>query len=288
MAISVEHGSMASAPASGPHRYFDLNGLSELSGIGTARTLFERKPFKIRHEFAANSWFSRDRILELADALPESSVEYNLADIPVSQPVTTMPHSGLSLRETIKNIETCGSWVLLKSVEQHGDYAGLMNNCLEEIAGELGLRIDEMLAPRSFLFLTSSGGVTPFHFDPEHNFLLQIEGRKKIQIFEPFDRAIVSERQMRDFVAGAHRNLPFEESVAERGEWFDFSAGEGVYIPFLAPHWVKNTGSVSVSFSISFETAKTKRKLSSYRRDPADAPDPTDAPDTLFHEQGQA
>ncbi len=282
MGISVEHATMASTPASGANPYFDLNGLSELSGKGTARELYERKPFKYRHEFAANAWFSRDRILELAHALPESSVEYNLADIPVSQPVTTMPHSGISLEETIRNIETCGSWVLLKSVEQHGDYAHLLNRCLEEIGRELGLRVEEMLSPRSFLFLTSSGGVTPFHFDPEHNFLLQIEGRKKIQIFNPFDSTIVSDRQLRDFAAGAHRNLPFEESIAERGEWFDFSAGEGVYIPFLAPHWVKNTGSVSVSFSISFETAKTKRKLSTYRRDRADGPE------TLFNEQGQA
>lgn len=281
MELSVEHGSKASAPTTGSHRYFDLNGLAELSGKGTARTLYECKPFKFRHEFAANAWFSRDRILELAEALPETSVEYNLADIPVSQPVTTMPHSGLSLQETIKNIENCGSWVLLKSVEQHGDYAELLDRCLKEIGEKLGLHVDEMLAPRSFLFLTSSGGVTPFHFDPEHNFLLQIEGRKKIQIFEPFDSSIVNHRQIQDFVAGAHRNLPFDESIAERGEWFDFSAGEGVYIPFLAPHWVKNTGSVSVSFSISFETAKTKRKLSTYRRDQ------TDAPDTLFHEQGQ-
>ncbi len=282
MDTSTEHGLMAPVPTAGSHRYFDLNSLSERSGKGTARNLFERMPFKVTHEFTDNAWFSRDRILDLADALPQASVEYNLADIPVSQPVTSLPDNNLSLRETIENIETCGSWVLLKSVEQYGDYAELLERCLEEIGEELGLRVEEMLAPRSFLFLTSSGGVTPFHFDPEHNFLLQIEGRKKIQIFEPFDHAIVSDRQLQDFAAGAHRNLPFEETFAERGEWFDFSAGEGVYIPFLAPHWVKNTGSVSVSLSISFETEKTRQKLYSYRRAQADAPE------TLFHEQGQA
>lgn len=282
MDTTAEHGSMASVPTTGSHHYFDLSALSEHSGRGTPRTLYERKPFKFGHEFTKNSWFSRDRILDLADALPETSVEYNLADIPVSQPVTSLPDNNLTLQETIANIETCGSWVLLKSVEQHGDYAELLDCCLEEIGEKLGLRVDEMLSPRSFLFLTSSGGVTPFHFDPEHNFLLQIEGRKNIQIFEPFDRSIVSDRQLQDFAAGAHRNLPFDESIAERGEWFEFSAGEGVFIPFLAPHWVKNSGAVSVSFSISFETARTKRKLSTYRRDQSDAPE------TLFHEQGQA
>ena len=282
MELSVEQGSIASVPATGLQQHFDLNSLSERSGKGAARTLYGRKPFKFRHDFAANSWFSRDRLLELADALPESSVEYNLANIPVSAPVTSLPSNNLSLQDTIRNIETCGSWVLLKSVEQCGDYAELMNDCLQEIAEVLGLRVDAMLSPRSFLFLTSSGGVTPFHFDPEHNFLMQIEGRKKIQIFEPFDSAVVSDRQLQDFAAGAHRNLPFDESIAERGEWFDFSAGEGVYIPFLAPHWVQNTGTVSVSFSIAFETAETKQTMSSYRRDLSEAPE------TLFQEQGQA
>ena len=278
----MEHGSIAAGPTRKAHHYFELNSLARRSGQGTASTLYERKPFKFRHEFSGNSWFSRDRIVDLANALPQKNVEYNLADLPVSQPLTTIPRSGLSLEETIRNIEDCGSWVLLKSVEQHADYAELLGHCLEEVGGELGLRVDEMLSPRSFLFLASPGGVTPFHFDPEHNFLLQIEGRKKIQIFDPFDRAVVTHRQLQDFAAGAHRNLPFEETFAERGKWFDFSAGEGVYIPFLAPHWVKNSASVSISFSISFETAKTKGTLSSYRRDQ------TDAPDTLFHEQEQA
>ena len=163
-------------PGPTSRRYFELNGLSGISGEGAASALHEREPFRFRHEFSENSWFSRDRILDLAHALPKTSVEYNLADLPVSQPVTTIPRSGLSLEETVRNIEDCGSWVLLKSVERHAGYAELLGHCLEEIGGELGLRVDEMLSPRSFLFLASPGGVTPFHFDPEHNFLLQIEG----------------------------------------------------------------------------------------------------------------
>ena len=250
---------------------------------GTANVPFmSASPSSFRHEFTKNSWFSRDRILDLARC-PAGNKRRVQPGRPSGEPAgNDDSRSGLSLEETIGNIEDCGSWVLLKSVEQHADYAELLGHCLEEVGQELGLRVDEMLSPRSFLFLASPGGVTPFHFDPEHNFLLQIEGRKKIQIFDPFDRAIVTDRQLQDFAAGAHRNLPFKETFAERGEWFDFSAGEGVYIPFLAPHWVKNSESVSVSFSISFETAKTKRTLSSYRRNQ------TDAPETLFHGQEQA
>ena len=140
-------------------------------------------------------WFSTDRLLDLAAVLPSTSVEYNLGDLPVSQPGSTIPASGLTLEETIRNIDRCGSWVLLKSVEQHPDYEELQRLCLAEIAGELDLSDEELLAPRSFVFLSSPEAVTPFHIDPEHNFLLQIQGSKEIQIFDHFDRTALGEER---------------------------------------------------------------------------------------------
>ena len=229
-----------------------------------ASAAYGREPFKFGHGFSVDPWFSTERILELAAVLPPSSVEYNLGDLPVSQPGSSIPANGLTLEETIRNIDRCGSWVLLKSVEQHPDYAELQRLCLVEIARELELDGTEMLAPRSFVFLSSPEAVTPFHIDPEHNFLLQIQGSKAIQIFDHFDRTVLSEGQLRDYTAGAHRNISYEDTFAERGDWFEFGAGEGVYIPFLAPHWVRNSPSVSISFSLSFETAKTKDMLVSY------------------------
>lgn len=257
---------------------FELNSASGFPGPVRASAAYGREPFKFRHGFAVEPWFSTERILDLAAVLPSTSVEYNLGDIPVSQPGSSIPANDLSLEETIRNIDRCGSWVLLKSVEQHPDYAELQRLCLLEIARDLELDDGELLSPRSFLFLSSPDAVTPFHIDPEHNFLLQIQGSKKIQIFDHFDRTVLTEAQLRDYTAGAHRNIAFEDSFAERGDWFEFGAGEGVYIPFLAPHWVRNSATVSISFSLSFETAKTRGMLVSYgagNAAPADGPDNT-------------
>ena len=252
-----------------PHLHLELGRASGLSGQGLAGAAYERGPFKFRHDFSVDPWFSTDRLLALAAALPSASVEYNPGDLPVNQPGSSIPGNGLSLAETIRDIDRCASWVLLKSVAQHPDYAELQRLCLAEIARQLDLRSEELLAPRSFVFLASPGAVTPFHIDPEHNFLLQIGGGKEIQIFDHFDRTVLTGAQLRDFVAGAHRNISFEDAFAERGEWFQFGPGEGVYIPFLAPHWVRNGASVSISYSLSFETAKTKGMLASYRADHA-------------------
>lgn len=240
----------------------------------SASAAYEREPFKLRHDLSVEPWFSLDRILDLAGALPPASVEYNSGDLPASQPGSSIPGNGLSLKETIRNIGQCESWVLLKSVEQHPDYAELQRLCLAEIARKLALGDGELLSPRCFVFLSSPQAVTPFHIDPEHNFLLQIQGSKEIQIFDHCDRAVLTKAQLRDFMAGAHRNLPFKDAFAERGDWFEIGPGEGVYIPFLAPHWVRNGASVSISFSLSFETVKTKGLLSSYGgAKPARAPE---------------
>ena len=230
--------------------------------------MYETAPFLFGHNVTADRWFSPERLLDLAQALPEASIEYNSGELAPCQAVETIPGNGLSLADTIRNIGSCRSWVLLKSVEQHPDFAELQRRCLDEIGHALGLRTRAMLSPRCFIFLASPQSVTPFHIDPEHNFLLQIQGAKKIQIFDRHDRSVLTEARLRAFAAGAHRNIPFRPEFDARGEWFEIAPGDGVYIPFLAPHWVVNAASVSVSFSVSLETAQTKRTLSLYRQSP--------------------
>ena len=44
-----------------------------------------------------------------------------------------------------------------------------------------------------WIFVTSPGAVTPFHMDDEHNFILQIAGRKRLYVWDPQDRSVVSD-----------------------------------------------------------------------------------------------
>ena len=63
----------------------------------------------------------------------------------------------------------------------------------------------------AFIFVSSPGAVTPFHIDPEWNFLLQVRGRKIIHVFPADDRSLVSEEELERFYSGGHRNLAFRE-----------------------------------------------------------------------------
>ena len=96
--------------------------------------------------------------------------------------------------------------------------------------------------------------------DPEHNFLLQIRGSKRIHLFDGHDPTIVSEEELERHYGGAHRNLVYRDDLETRGWTFDLSPGSGLHFPATAPHYVKNGSEVSVSFSITFRTPDLERR----------------------------
>lgn len=219
---------------------------------------FNRRPFPIRHDLVAHPAFELERLVELARRIPESNVEYNAGDLPLSQDPTTTPHTGLSIEETIRRIRDCRSWMVLKRVELDETYRRILDDCLDQVQPHApGMR-----TRRAFVFISSPGSVTPYHIDHEYNFLLQIRGTKKMSIFDP---SVVSEKEIERFYRGEHRNLTLDERIADRARVFELQPGDGVHVPVNAPHYVLNGPEPSVSFSITFRTPEGDRRSAVYR-----------------------
>jgi len=223
------------------------------------REHFDRRPFMVEHDLCAHPLFGLPRLVRLARELPADRLEYNTGDVPVDLDPSATPGNGLSAEETVRRIEECNSWMVLKNVESDPEYAALMLECLEAFTSH-----SEVLRPgthlaEAFVFVSSPGSVTPFHIDPEHNFLLQVRGEKTIFVFDPADREIVSDVDLERFFSGAHRNLRFDERWQGRASECRLAPGRGVHVPVAAPHWVKNGDGVSISFSVTFRSARSKR-----------------------------
>ncbi len=231
----------------------------------TFATCFNRSPFVIHHNLATHPLFELSRLVELAQFLPETSVEYNSGDIPVSQDPNLTPRNGLSITETIRRIEECRSWLVLKNVEQDPEYRDILFDCLDQMRPVVDAVAPGMRVRQGFVFISSAGSVTPFHIDPENNFLLQIRGNKHVQLFNVEDRVVMPEEQLEKFFTGAHRNIPYQPDFEPRGKWFELNPGDGLHFPVAAPHWVKNGDSVSISFSITFQTDSSQRRQSLHR-----------------------
>lgn len=226
----------------------------------TFNSHFDRAPFLVRHNLAGHPLFSLARLIELAKRLPNDHIEYSSGRVPVNLDPTLTPATGLSVEETIRRIESCGSWMVLKYVEQDPEYRELLHDCLGEVERCAKRLVPGLCRREGFIFITSPFSTTPYHMDHEHNFLLQIRGQKRVSIFDPADRSILSEEELERFYSGSHRNLVYRDEYQRKAMVFELAPGAGLHFPVNAPHWVKTGGEVSVSFSVTFRSEVCERK----------------------------
>ena len=223
------------------------------------RAAFNRRPFLIGHRLAGHPLFELPRLIELAARLPEDCVAYNAGDVAVAEGIYRGPRTGLSVAETIRRIEDCRSWMVLKRVEADGEYKALLDECLDEVA-----RLSEPMAPgmrkrEGFIFISSPGSVTPYHLDPEYNFLLQVRGSKSVHIWNPDDRSVLSAEEVETYWED-QKNITFRDEYEQRASVFELTPGRGLHFPVTAPHWIQNGEGVSISFSITFQTPANERR----------------------------
>ncbi len=213
-------------------------------------------PIKLTHELVDHPLLTLPSLVKLAAMLPEKDVEYNRGDLPIGIAPEDIPSPLLDIAETIRSIEQNGSWMVLKLVEQHPDYRDLLETTLAEIEPIVIAKTGEMLTLQGFIFISSPSAVTPFHFDPEHNILLQIRGEKTMTVFPATDETIVSPQAHEAFHLGQHhRNLGWKDEFATKGTEFSLVPGEAIHVPVKAPHWVKNGPQVSISLSVTWRSA---------------------------------
>lgn len=225
------------------------------------RDRFDRGPFLIGHNLCGHPLFEIERLLQLSRVLPEEKVEYHAGTVPLGLDPAKTPRTGLSAAETIRRIEDCKSWMVLRNAELDAEYRDLLERCLAEVGAHSEPIRPGMRTFEAFVILSSPAAVTPYHIDPEHNFLLQIRGKKRVTVF---DRGLVADEQLERFFSGAHRNLPFDGSLDMHGQTFELPPGKGIHIPVTAPHHVVNGPGVSVSFSITFRTPDIGRRQDAF------------------------
>jgi hypothetical protein len=222
---------------------------------------FDRKPFYVEHALTGHPLFELERLVTLSRELEAPFVEWNAGSVPVGL-AQQSPRNGLSAEETLRQIGQNRSWLVLKRVEQHPLYRALLESCLDAVLPHAPPMHDR----QGFIFVSSPGSVTPFHMDPEHNFLLQVRGEKTVHMWAPDDRYVVAEQELETFHAAfRQRNLPYRPEFQQTAFVLPLKAGQGVHFPVTVPHWVQNGPEVSVSFSITFRTEASERRRHAHR-----------------------
>lgn len=215
---------------------------------------YPARPCGLDHGLASHPLFTRAALESLAARLPASHVEHSIGDVPVNQDPAATRVVPMTAADIVRTIDTNRCWMVMKKVECVPEYARLLDELLADIVHLLTPVTGPIIRPESFVFLSAPGSVTPFHIDPEHNILLQIEGRKTMNIFPADNPEMVPQLAHEAFHLGAHRNLKYRDEFAAQAQPFALEPGDAVYVPVKAPHWVQNGPKVSVSFSITWRS----------------------------------
>ena len=214
---------------------------------------YPETPHVLHHRLADLPLLELDALAGLGERLPSASVEYNRGDVPIG--VDGKPEgTGLSIGETIRRIEATGSWAVLKNIEQEPEYAALLHDLLGELRPAIEARTGTMHKCQGFVFVSSPNAITPYHFDPEHNILMQLRGSKVMTQFPAGDARYAPDEVHEGYHCGGPRELRWDDGLMQGGREFAIAAGEALFVPVMAPHFVRNGPEPSISLSITWRS----------------------------------
>jgi hypothetical protein len=135
-----------------------------------------------------------------------------------------------------------------------------VDEVLDELKPGIDLVDPGMCYRGGWIFISSPNTVTPFHFDKEHNFILQVQGKKTLYVWDHRDTVVASDRARDRFHASHQRDLlAWKETFRERARVFHLEPGMGAYMPSTSPHMVENGDEPSVTVSFTYYTDATRR-----------------------------
>lgn len=214
--------------------------------------LYPEQPFEFHYFIEDTSLLTLDEIAKAAEEMSENLLEYT---------TTAESPQNLSHAELVYSVVKSKTWLFLRNLEYIPRYKDFMESMISRLIECGGGRLKDYLNPMSFIFISSPHSVTPFHIDPEHNFLFQISGgTKKVLVNNSFIKQIISETEIEEFYADeVGFCLNFNKNYTSFLDTIDLAPGKGVYIPVTSSHMVLNGDNVSISYSLTFRTKMSER-----------------------------
>lgn len=236
--------------------------------IDTAR--LDRSPFAFKQHLVKHPALALDHLASVIPEINQDLVYYSghkMGKGDDFERAITDGRRQLSIGEVIQNLPHSDSYIMIREPESHPAFRGLHDELVEDITQTIQARGHGKapIDPRSYIFISSPGSVTPFHFDRASNFLLQIKGSKEVTVFPSWDKRVITQTEYElhgERIGGALKWKPESEAL---GRAFHCQPGDALHIPFVAGHHVKNGPEVSVTLSIFFNDTRTQAQLDALR-----------------------
>jgi hypothetical protein len=235
--------------------------LSDAQGVFAQ---FNKASFAFPHRLAGHPAFSIDALRDFAKRLPSyhGFVYWQNGKVRENDLWSTNTAERLSLDDTIAHIAENDSLVILKHAEQDPELGPILQQVLTEIVdySPPSMRDDATIG-ESLIFLNSPRRKTAYHIDLESNFLLQVSGEKDVHVFDGREPGLLTAQELENHCAGDLNGAVYKPHLEGLARRYQLEPGMGVHFPSMAPHWVENGDSVSVSININYELRSVHHRL---------------------------
>jgi hypothetical protein len=227
-----------------------------VESLEECKAKLHKRPFRVTHSLAGNPLFSVGALMEVAKAAAKrpGDLYADVGEVKITDKWGQIPLPDRPVEEVIDRIQNAGAWIIMKHVEIDPAYAAVLNEFADFVrsmqSGDPRFSINN---PEMLVLITSPKRMTSFHFDAEVNFLIQIQGSKRVWVANPDDRATITDSEIERYYWGHQNAGTYKPGVEERAGTFDLHPGEGVHIPSHGAHWVQNGDNISISLSLNFE-----------------------------------
>ena len=223
---------------------------------------FGLRPVLARHRLHQLDLFTDSALLDLLENYPRDRLQAFTMGTDVLnrkdwQPVDT---AGVSGRDLLTAVGNGRLWFNILQVH-------LVDRRYRDLIDELYAELSEQcptfgpLKKNGTLIISSPTALVYYHADAQPNFLWQVRGSKRVWVYPPGDKALVSQDLMEDiFASFADEEVPYEFEFDRKATTFDLMPGDVLSWSQNAPHRVTNLQGVNVSLSTVHETKDSDRR----------------------------
>src|SRR5690606_26942938 len=148
----------------------------------------------VQHRLSGHPLLQPDALLALGERLEaRGSIRSHASGAKPGTPFNSAPElfpNPKAASDTLRAVADAKAWTSLLNVQIDPTYRGLVAEVLESVRTRVESVDPGMCHRGGWIFITSPDTVTPFHFDKEHNFILQIHGKKRIYVWDHRDTVV--------------------------------------------------------------------------------------------------